>query len=344
MATIFKTKDGRWRAQVRKTGLPSKSRNFTRKADANAWAAQMEAAMSGSAGTITAPSAMTMAMLIQAYQRDVKVGRTTNANLERISLAIGSVPVRKFNEITVQTFVDTRIKEGITGATIAGDLSALSSVLRYARRAKHIGIDDGIAAAARRGLTARKISTRSKMRSRIPTPEEFERVIAHIEANPRNTIPTAQIARFLRHSAMRLSEATSITIDNIRHNEGAVFLPHRKTPTGADTAALVPVLPEAMRILTEAAQGRSEGRVWPYNSQSVSTAWARAATAVGLKGLRLHDMRRAATTDLAKIGLSLPLIQSVTGHKSLSSLQHYLAISPSDFHAAYAKAKRQNDE
>lgn len=344
MATIFKTSDGRWRAQVRKTGLPSRSRNFARKADANAWAAQMESSMSGSAGTITAPSAMTMAMLIQAYQRDVKVGRTTNANLERISLAIGSVPVRKFNEVTVQTFVDARIKEGITGATIAGDLSALSSVLRYARRAKYIDIDDSIAAAARRGLTARKISTRSKMRSRIPTPEEFERVIAHIEANPRNTIPTAQIARFLRHSAMRLSEATSITIENIKHNEGAVFLPHRKTPTGADTAALVPVLPEAMQILTEAAQGRSEGRVWPYNSQSVSTAWARAATAVGLKGLRLHDMRRAATTDLAKIGLSLPLIQSVTGHKSLSSLQHYLAISPSDFHAAYANAKRQSDE
>ncbi|MFY9467297.1 MAG: hypothetical protein WAP44_08065, partial [Lentibacter algarum] len=82
MATIFKTSDGRWRAQVRKTGLPSRSRNFTRKADANAWAAQMEAAMSGSAGTITAPTTMTMAMLIQAYQRDVKVGRTTNANLE----------------------------------------------------------------------------------------------------------------------------------------------------------------------------------------------------------------------------------------------------------------------
>ena len=136
----------------------------------------------------------------------------------------------------------------------------------------------------------------------------------------------------------------SDTIENIKHNEGAVFLPHRKTPTGADTAALVPVLPEAMQILTEAAQGRSEGRVWPYNSQSVSTAWARAATAVGLKGLRLHDMRRAATTDLAKIGLSAPLIQTVTGHKSLSSLQHYLAISPEDFHKAYANAKRQSDE
>ncbi|MDB2573695.1 site-specific integrase [Planktomarina temperata] len=344
MATIFKTKDGRWRAQVRKQGMPSKSKNFARKADANAWAAQMDAAMSGNAGTINAPSAMTMADIIQAYQRDVKIGRTTKANLERISRAIGNVPVRKFNETTVQAFVEDRLKEGITGATIGGDLSGLSSVLRYARRAKHIAIDDDIAAAARRGLTARKISTRAKMRSRIPTPEEFERVIAHIEANPKNIIPTAQIARFLRHSAMRLSEATSITIENIKHNEGAVFLPYRKTPTGSDTAATVPVLPEAMQILLEASQGRSEGRVWPYNSQSVSAAWARAAKAVGLQGLRLHDMRRAATTDLAKIGLSAPLIQTVTGHKSLSSLQHYLAISPEDFHKAYAAAKRQNDE
>ena len=343
MATIFRTKDGRWRAQVRKSGMPSRSRNFARKADANAWAAQMESAMSGNAGTIVAPSAMTMAHLIHAYQRDVKTGRTTNANLERISKAIGDVPVRKFNEITVQTFVDTRIKEGITGSTIAGDLSALSSVLRYARRAKHIDIDDGIAAAARRGLTARKISTRSKMRSRIPTPEEFQRVIDHIEANPRNIIPTSQIARFLRYSAMRLSEATSITVENIKRNEGAVFLPHRKTPNGADTAALVPILSEAMQILIEASQGRTEGRVWPYNSRSISTAWARSAKAVGLQGLRLHDMRRAATTDLAKIGLSAPLIQSVTGHKSLHSLQHYLAISPEDFHKAYAQAKRQSD-
>ena len=317
MATIFKTKDGRWRAQVRKQVCHPSLRILHARPTPRVGCSDgccnvrqrrhHHSAQRNDDGRPVDP----------AYQRDVKVGRTTNANLERISLAIGSVPVRRFNETTVQTFVDARIKEGITGATIAGDLSGLSSVLRYARRAKHIAIDDGIAAAARRGLTARKISTRSKMRSRIPTPEEFERVVAHIEANPRNTIPTAQIARFLRLTVQCASVKPQASRSRTSSTTRARYsCPTERRPQGADTAALVPVLPEAMQILTEAAQGRSEGRVWPYNSQSVSTAWARAATAVGLQGLRLHDMRRAATTDLAKIGLSAPLIQTVTGHKS----------------------------
>ena len=80
MATIFKTQDGRWRAQVRKQGMPSKSRNFTRKADDAAWAAQIDAAMSGNAGTINAPSSMTMADIIHAYQRDA-----SGANLDEWS-------------------------------------------------------------------------------------------------------------------------------------------------------------------------------------------------------------------------------------------------------------------
>ena len=336
MASIYKTADGNWRAQVRKRGV-TKSATFPRKSEATAWAAQIESALSSNAGTITAPASMTLADVITAYSGQVKTGRTVQANLKRATGMIGKTTVRNLSAITFQTFISDRLKDGASGQTIAGDLSALSSVLRWARRAKTIDINEHLAADARRSLTARKLGTRSNKRDRMPTADEFEAVLANLKT----TLPVEEIARFAKVSAMRLSEITSIYIEDISWNQSYVRLRHRKSPTGRDTAANVPVIDEGMAILRKASQGRSEGLLWPYNSRSIGTAWRNAAKRAGLAGLRFHDLRRAATTDLAKLGLSTPILRTVTGHQSIASLENYLAIDTDDFHAAYRKAKEQ---
>lgn len=237
MASIYKTADGTWRAQVRKRGV-TKSATFSKKSDATAWAVQIEAALSGNTGTITPPASMTLADAIAAYTEQIKIGRTVQANLKRASVMIGKTTLRDINDMTFQRFITSRLKDGASGQTVSGDLSALSSVLRWVRRAKTIDINEHLAADARRSLTARKISTRSNKRDRMPTAEEFEAVLANLNT----TLPVAEIARFARISAMRLSEITSIRIEDISWNQGYVRLQHRKSPKGGDTAANVPVI------------------------------------------------------------------------------------------------------
>ena len=47
---------------------------------------------------------------------------------------------------------------------------------------------------------------------------------------------------------------------------------------------------------------------------------------LGNKGYSLHSFRRSFATELVKQGVGLPAVQALTGHKSLKSLQEYLAI------------------
>jgi integrase len=45
--------------------------------------------------------------------------------------------------------------------------------------------------------------------------------------------------------------------------------------------------------------------------------------AAGLKGLRFHDLRHHAITELAELGLSDQTIMSIAGHVSREMLDHY---------------------
>lgn len=142
MATISKLPSGKYRAQVRKAGV-YKARTFDRKADATHWASDIERAIGGggNAGTIRPPADMTLTMVIMAYLEQVQTGRTNRANLDRIADRIGGIATRNMSAVTVQEYVDDRLADGITGATMAGDLSALSSVLKWARHVRKLDID-----------------------------------------------------------------------------------------------------------------------------------------------------------------------------------------------------------
>jgi integrase len=53
------------------------------------------------------------------------------------------------------------------------------------------------------------------------------------------------------------------------------------------------------------------------------TAWRHLTTKAGLKGLRFHNLRHQATTELCEAGLSDMTIMGIAGHVSREMLQHY---------------------
>jgi len=70
--------------------------------------------------------------------------------------------------------------------------------------------------------------------------------------------------------------------------------------------------------------------------QSVDDAFRRAILKSGLggKGYACHSMRRSAITKMHNAGIATGVIMQVSGHKSLSSLQHYLHISDEQIQGA----------
>ena len=53
------------------------------------------------------------------------------------------------------------------------------------------------------------------------------------------------------------------------------------------------------------------------------TAWRALRDAAGLQGLRFHDLRHTAITELAEMGVADHVLESITGHLSRRMLEHY---------------------
>ncbi|MGB3515829.1 MAG: site-specific integrase [Elainellaceae cyanobacterium] len=51
-------------------------------------------------------------------------------------------------------------------------------------------------------------------------------------------------------------------------------------------------------------------------------------------GISTHSFRRTALTNLSNAGVPLRVIQEISGHRSLASLQRYLEVSPEQKKAA----------
>ncbi len=342
MPSITKLSSGNYRALVRKRGV-TKSRTFKRKQDALVWGVSIESALdTGSAdGTITAPSGMTLADILKAYREQVVLGKSPLATTHSLEKQLGHIKIRQLGQTHLQDFITKRLnKDGVTGSTVAADLSALSAALRWAKAIKQININDNLAVEARKSLTQRRISTRSNERDRLATPEEIAAIVDYLDSNPRQKIPAGDIVRFASISAMRLSEIFRIRIEDVSWNEKTVVIRQRKHPQRkATNDQTVPLIGESYELVRKHAEGRSYGAVFDYDANSAATAFARAVKKLGIQDLRFHDLRHYAATNLFKMGLPIQLVAITTGHSDWKMLKRYTQLNANDVHAALERLK-----
>jgi integrase len=343
MPSIFQIPSGRWRVQVRAGGT-YKNAVFDKKRDAVDWARTVEtqAKLVKVQGYAPPPPAATFADLIDRYLElhTQEPGKTKAATLEMLKAdQFGKIRLGAISALAFRDFVDRRVKDGAGGVTIAGDLSTISAVLKWGRHARRLDLPVGLALDARRDLPYRGLRTRSNERDREPTDAELARLYMHWDANDRQRIPMTTICQFALATAMRQDEICRIQIEDVDHIARTVIIRDRKDPREkAGNDQVVPLLPAAWAIVEPILRERSVGSVFPYNSASVSTAFTRACQALGIKDLHFHDLRHRATADLFRMGLDIPRVALMTGHKTWAQLRRYTNIKPADVHAAVAKA------
>lgn len=95
-----------------------------------------------------------------------------------------------------------------------------------------------------------------------------------------------------------------------RHDE-FVFTYRVKHPNGGDRGSCQPILPGTL-----------------------STAWCRMRDAVGLTGLRLHDLRHTTATRVLRKTGNLVAVQKALGHSRISTTQRYAHMLAEDVRAA----------
>ena len=346
MPTFSQLPSGKWRVQVRRAGL-YRAATFPTKREAKDWAAGIEAQAYhiAASGYAPVPRDATLADLIDKY-RDTHAkspGRTKAATLEMLRAQLGKVKLSALNAVVLRDFIDRRAAAGAGGVTIAADLSFLSAVLKWGRHARQLDLPEKLALEARESLKHRGLETRSRERDREPTDDELQRLYAHWQAKPRQRIDMVTLCRFALATGMRLGEICSLQVEDVDRERRTVLIRDRKDPRAkAGNDQTVPLLPDAWAIAEPLLKDRTEGGIFHVRPASASTAFTRACQDVDppILNLHFHDLRHRATAQFFRMGLDIPRVALLTGHKTWSMLKRYTDIKPEDVLSAVKKRKR----
>ncbi len=345
MATFSQLPSGKWRVQVRRAGI-YKAATFESKRAAKDWAAGIEsqAVHIAAGGLAPIPKGATVSDLIEKYKETISkdYGKTKTATLALLIRELGKVKLTNLNASVLRDFIDRREKMGAGGVTIAADLSYLSQVLKWARHARQLDVPERLALEARASLSHRGLNTRSQERDREPTDAELVRLYAHWDGNSRQKIPMTMLCKFALATGMRQGEICRLEIEDLDIAQRTVIIRDRKDPRNKQgNNQVVPLLPDAWAIVHPILEERKSGFLFPYAESSVSTAFTRACKAVEppIDDLHFHDLRHRATAAFFRMGLDIPRVALLTGHKTWAMLRRYTAIKPSDIHDAIDHAR-----
>lgn len=315
---------------------------FATKREAKDWATQIEAQAShiAAGGYAPVPKGATLADLIDKYNESGTklAGKTKEATLAMLKRELGKVKLASLNAVVLRDFIDRRQEAGAGGVTIAADLSYLSAVLKWGRHARQLDLPERLALDARASLTHRGLSTRGKEREREPTDDELSRIYGLWARKPRQKIPMQTLCQFALATGMRQGEITRLEIEVIDKEAKTVVIRDRKDPRNKQgNHQTVPLLPDAWAIVEPIIAERKTGFLFPYDGASVSTSFTRACAELGIADLHFHDLRHRATAQFFRMGLGIPQVALLTGHKTWAMLRRYTAIKPSDVHDAIKK-------
>lgn len=295
----------------------------------------------------------TVAWLIQKYieevSQDKDFGPTHLYGLRALQRSpIGKRVASQLETSHLLQHCRWRKTKGACPATCMQDMTFLRGPLGYAKGAW--GMKDVTASVIKDAmplLNKYNLVGKSRPRDRRPTGDEFSRLKEFYRLqseHPRTVLPMAEILEFQVWSARRISETCRIKFSDVNVEKRTVVVRDMKDPKhkkGNDVE--VPLLGLAWEIVAARMKnwdGNPDARIFPYSSKSASASCTKAKKALGIKNLRLHDLRREAASRLFEAGFSVQEVMLVTGHKTpVLLLRVYTKLKPEDLHQGPA-AKR----
>jgi integrase len=342
MATFTQLPSGKWRAQVRLKGN-YKAATFPLKRDAQAWATQVEAQVGSMqiTGFQQIPNGYTLGKLIDTYIEEVDPqGRSKLFTVAMLKEKLGNKLLKNISPIILRDFVNDRVKTA-GGVTVAGDLSALGTILKYGRNVLKIEVNPEIAKTARADLNGRGLDTRGRERDRIATDEELEKLYAEWRKNELIELPMIELTKFALATSMRQAEICKLTVEDIDPKAKTALIRDRKDPRRKiGNHQTVPLLPDAWAIVEPILAKKKEGKLFDANERSVSARFTRTCTKLKIKDLHFHDLRHSAITSLFNAGLQIQQVALLSGHKTWELLRRYTHVKAADVHKSFEGLKR----
>jgi integrase len=349
MASI-RLRGNKYHVQIRRRGLPSLTRSFLTKRDAEAWARQKEVeADRGELGPDRkALDGMTVGCLVKRYRDEVTV---TKKGWEQETWRLNAFlrhPIcrKKLSSITSADFAsyrDDRLKL-VKPKSLKTELSPIHNMFEVARDEWGLPIREN-------PLDKVKLKAVDNRRERRLRDGELELILE--AASTRKNPYIIPVILFALETAMRRGEILALGWDDIDLKRSCVTI--REAKNGYSRT--IPLSPKAMNILDntlDIQKGMSNG-IWccqkgeasglckgnyinldhykknhsgadlafPITANAFRLAWQRTIKLSGIQDLHFHDLRHEAISRLFEIGLTVPEVASISGHRDARMLLRY---------------------
>ena len=310
-----------WQAQIRRRGHPVQIRTFDRKAEAEAWARQLEGEMDrGVFVSRVEAEGTTLAELLARYQREI-TPQKRGAAMERSHIrVISQDPIARCFISTMTGKIlagyrDRRLKI-VSASTLNRELNILSHVFSTAVKEWHIHLPFGNPVAL-----IRRPRVDDKRNRRLNGDEE-QRLLKAADSYGGEI---GSIIRFAIETGMRRGEIAAMQWEHLDRKSRVLLIPETK----AGTPRSVPLSKVAIAALSGVPR-RLDGRVFSAHPNSISRAFERVCELAGIEGLTFHDLRHEATSRLFEKGLNPMEVATITGHKTLQMLKRYTHLRAED--------------
>lgn len=345
MATFEQRASGWWQARVRRRGLPAQSKTFERKADAEAWARDVENQIDrGVFVSRSEAENTTLADALNRYEREVTPGKK-GAEQEKYRLkALRESDLAPRMLATIRgadaaALRDAEIARGMAASSVNKLLALLSHLFTTARKEWGIEVDNPV-----EKIKKPKVDNARTRRLEL---DEWNYLLAALDDpgdavkakdGDRRNEQVPKIVRWAVETAMRQGEILALDWKNMDLKKRTAHLPDTKN----GTARTVPLSSAAAALLAPTGNVRAlpRGKVFPTTASALKQSFTRAVArgrrlyladcekastepAEGfLEGLTFHDLRHEATSRLAE-KLQLHELMKVTGHKDTRMLARY---------------------
>jgi integrase len=317
MANIRERK-GKFQVQIRRIGSASITRTFLCKRHAVKWAMKTEIELEQGSFNRIDLAGLSVGDLLNRYRQTVvprkRCHQTEDRRLQRlIQDPISNILLSEITSADIAVFRDRRLSDGIR--TCQYDLSILRHMFRIAIEEWSLPIPENPA---------------TKVRKPKSNPPRERRLEVHEYELLENGCEDTQSAYLWPiiclaiETAMRRGELLALRWEDIDLDEHMAGL--RMTKNGSPRQ--VPLTPKAIALLETIP--RTSYRVFSASSSALRMAWDRLLKRIGITNLHFHDLRHEAISRFFEMGLSVPEVALISGHKTPSQLFRYTNLRPKD--------------
>ena len=314
MGSIRKRKN-KYQAQIRRQGVQSLTKTFASKKDAAIWVRGIEARIDIGELNLLTPRLKTLGDILTRYLNEVtplKKGHATETRRIKRLLRdpITSTPLKSLSGATIAQFRDRRINDGVRAAQY--DLIIIRHAIKIARLEWGVFMPNN-------PVDDIRIPNGIKRRERRLREHEYD--CLELAAQSCKNPLIWPLTQFAIATAMRRSEILSLRWDDIDLEEQIATLDHTKNGSKRE----VPLTKFALETL----QGLSQETdyVFPMSENAFRLSWSRLLKRSGITDLRFHDLRHEAVSRFFEMGLSVPEVALISGHRDLRMLASYIHLN-----------------